>query len=101
MSVLMTLRVAGDPEKVEALAAQDPAMLQRIVDRAKDHGLISHRFYGTEGSVLVIDEWPSQEAFQGFFEETTEIAQIMQAAGVTTEPEITFWRVLDTKDEVG
>ncbi len=97
----MTLRVAGDAGKVEALAENKPEMMQSIVDRAQGHGLISHRFYGNEGAVMVIDEWPSEEAFQKFFTETPQIAEIMREAGVTTEPEITFWRVLDTKDEVG
>ena len=30
-----------------------------------------------------------------------EIPQVMQAAGVTAEPEIRFWRHLDTNDSVG
>jgi quinol monooxygenase YgiN len=101
VSVLMTLRVAGDATKVEAAAAQDPALLQGVIERAKGLGVISHHFYGNEGTILVIDEWPSEEAFHTFFDETPEIAQIMQAAGVTSEPEVTFWRKLDTNDDVG
>ena len=31
MSVFMTLRVRGDRKKIEALAAEDPAFLQKIV----------------------------------------------------------------------
>ena len=30
-----------------------------------------------------------------------EIEPMMAAAGVTGEPEITFWRKLDTHDDVG
>ena len=101
MSVLMTLRVRGDGTKVEGLASEDPSLLLKIVDRAKEHGLISHRFYGTEEEILVVDEWPSAEAFQSFFEASPEIRGVMDGAGVTTEPEIKFWRKLDTKDEVG
>jgi heme-degrading monooxygenase HmoA len=101
LSVLMTLRVAGDGTKIEALASEDPSLLQKIVDRAKEHGLISHRFFGTEDEVLVVDEWPSPEAFQSFFDASPEIRGVMDRAGVTSQPEIKFWRKLDTKDEVG
>jgi hypothetical protein len=101
VSVLMMLRVNGDPTKVEALAAKDPGRLQKIVDRGKEYGVISHQFYGNESGVLVIDEWPDPESFQRFFAASPEIAGIMQEAGVTTEPEITFWRKLDTKDSIG
>ena len=99
MSVLMTLRVAGDVSKVEKLAAEDPTLFSGILDRAKERGLISHRFWVSETEVLVVDEWPSQEAFQGFFDTTPEIQQIMQIAGVTAAPQVDFWRPADTRDE--
>jgi heme-degrading monooxygenase HmoA len=101
MTVLMTLRVRGDASKVEELAAESPGTLQTIVERAKEHGVISHRFYGNSDEVLVVDEWPSEEAFQAFFHASPDIGEVMQRAGVTSEPEITFWRKLDSKDEVG
>jgi heme-degrading monooxygenase HmoA len=101
VSVLMTLRVRGDGTKVEAFASEDPSLLPKVVDRAKEYGLISHRFYGTEEEILVVDEWPTEKAFQTFFEASPEIRGVMERAGVTTEPEIKFWRKLDTKDEVG
>ena len=98
MSVLMTLRVAGDATKLEKFAADDPAMLDGIIKRAKERGLISHRFWKTDTEVLVVDEWPTEEAFQGFFDSTPEIQQMMQAAGVTTHPEVTFWHPADIDD---
>jgi quinol monooxygenase YgiN len=64
VSVIMTLRVPGDPTAVERVAQEDPERMQRIVERAKSHGLIAHRFYGSENQVLVIDEWPDAESFQ-------------------------------------
>ena len=45
MSVLMTMRVSGDPKAVEATP---PEVMQTIIDRAKEHGVISHHFYGTD-----------------------------------------------------
>ena len=101
MSVIVTLRVRGDATKIEALAAADPMLLQKITDRAKEHGVISHRFYGTGDEVLVMDEWPSPEAFRAFFDASPEIPGVMEQAGVTSEPEIVFWRKLDTHDDIG
>jgi heme-degrading monooxygenase HmoA len=99
MSVLMTLRVAGDPKAVEGL---DQAVLQTVSDRAKTMGgLISHHFYGSDNEVLVVDEWEDEASFQRFFEASSEIPEMMAAAGITTEPEIRFWRHLDTGDSVG
>ena len=103
MSVIMTFRVKGDPQRLEELAAADPGVLRAISDRAKEHGVIAHRFYGSEdGQILVIDEWPDPESFNAFFEQSrSEIEPRMREVGVTTEPEVTFWRKLDTLDEVG
>jgi hypothetical protein len=59
--VLVTLIAAGDPKTIERLAREDPDRSKRIVDHAKSHGLIAHRFYGSEGKCMVIDEWPDPE----------------------------------------
>src|SRR5256885_4601845 len=103
MAVIMTLRVKGDPRKLEERAAQDPEGMRSIAERAKDHGLIAHRFYGSEdGQIMVVDEWPDPGSFQTFFEESrSEIEPLMREVGVTADPEITFWRKLESHDEVG
>jgi hypothetical protein len=102
MSVIMTFRVAGDPDALERRAAENPDEMRSIADRAKEHGLIAHRFYGADGKIMVVDEWPDAESFHRFFEQVqAEIEPMMRDAGVTGEPEITFWRKLDTHDEVG
>ena len=44
------------------------------------------------------DEWETPEGFQRFFESSPEIPKLMADAGVTSEPEITFWHELDTAD---
>src|SRR5256885_14753786 len=103
MAVIMTLRVKGDPRKLEERAAQDPEGMRSIAERAKSHGLIAHRFYGSDdGQIMVVDEWPDPGSFQQFFEEATpEIQPIMQEVGASSEPQITFWRKLETHDDVG
>lgn len=103
MSIIMTLRVAGDPNALEEFAAANQDHMRGIADRAKERGLIAHRFHGSEdGQIMVADEWPDTESFQAFFEaERSQIEPIMRAAGVTSDPEITIWRRLEAHDEVG
>jgi hypothetical protein len=101
MSVLVTLVASGDPEAMERIAQEDPDRLQRIVGAAKEHGVIAHRFYGSEGKLMVIDEWPDAESFQAFFGAMEhEIGPMMETV-LTSEPEVTFWHKLETRDDVG
>ena len=103
MSVLMTVVANGDPRKLEEHAASDPAAMHAILDSAKRHGLIAHRFYGSDdGQIMVVDEWPDEQSFQSFFEETGDrIMPMFQAAGVTSEPQPKFWRELESDDAYG
>jgi hypothetical protein len=98
----MTFRVDGDPAALERQAGENPEAMRSIAERAKEHGLIAHRFYGADGKIMVVDEWPDPDSFQRFFEQLRpEIEPMMQSAGVTGEPEVTFWRKLETHDDVG
>jgi hypothetical protein len=99
----MMLSLRGDPRKVEAYAAAHPDAMREIIESGKGHGLIAHRFYGSEdGQIMVIDEWPDEASFQAFFEENgPRIGPMMQASDVTSEPHPTFWRELETNDAVG
>jgi quinol monooxygenase YgiN len=103
MSVIVTVSTRGDAAKLEAYTAANPDAMKGVVDRATQHGLIAHRFYGADdGRIMVIDEWPDAGSFQTFFAEVApQVQEIMGAAGATSEPEVTFWRKLETGDEVG
>jgi hypothetical protein len=102
MSVIMTLVFRGDPEKLEQYASENEGHLRGISDQAQSNGLTAHRFYGSDGQIMVVDEWPDAESFQRFFEAAMpQIGPVMEAVGVTEEPTPTFWRTLDTGDEVG
>jgi hypothetical protein len=103
MSVIMTGWVEGDPQKLEEWAAQNTETMRTVLGQAKEHGLIAHRFYGSEdGQILVLDEWPDSESFHRFFEsQRSEIEPMFQAAGVTGEPQFRFWRELETHDRAG
>jgi heme-degrading monooxygenase HmoA len=100
MSVLMTLRVKADASKLEQMVADNPDAMSVISERGKEYGVTYHRFYATDDEVIVVDVWPDAESFQRFYEASPEIGDVMQQAGVTTEPEIRFWRELDLNDAV-
>lgn len=101
MSVLMTLRAVGDPVELERRAAANPEGMVALLESAKTHGLISHRFYGTtDGDIMVLDEWGSEDGFQAFFAANPQIRELMGEVGVSAPPEIKFWRKLETHDEV-
>ena len=102
MSVIMTLWGRGDPAKIEEFAAGHQDLMQSVLERAKENGLIAHRFYGSDGQIMVIDEWPDAESFQRFFSSVeADVAPIFAAAGITDEPSVSFWRKLETHDEYG
>ena len=102
MSVIMTLRVQGDPDKLQQQASGDAERLNRILDRAKEHGLIAHRWYASDGEFMVVDEWPDEQSFEAFFGEVeSDVQQLMGEVGVTSEPERRYWRKLDVGDDVG
>ncbi len=102
MSVIVTVLTKGDPKQVEEYASANADAMRTITDSAKSHGLIAHRFYGTDDQVLVIDEWPDADSFNAFFQENGDrIGPIMEAAGAQGPPEVNVWRKLATGDDIG
>ena len=101
MSVMMGLRVSVDPKRFEEAMTSDPDRVTRISKRARDYGAIHHRIYANEagGEVLVVDEWPDADSFLKFFEDSSDIGEMMGEAGVTASPELAFWRELDIPDK--
>ena len=82
MSVIMLQWAKGDPHRLEEYAAQNPEGIQEIIAQAKEHGLIAHRFYGSEGQILIADEWPDEESFVRFAEAAQpRIEPMFEAAG--------------------
>jgi len=104
VSVIMTLQVAGDPKELEQFASSERAKMERVLEAAKRHGLIAHRFYGSDdgASIMVLDEWPDRKSFESFFgEQESEIRPMFESAGVTAQVEPRFWRELETGDAYG
>jgi hypothetical protein len=99
MSVIMGLRIEVDPERLKQAMDENEQGLMAIVEQSKQRGAIHHAFYAGDGAVMVVDEWPDEESFLGFFEaQGAEIGQLMSSAGVTSQPQPTFWRLMDTPD---
>jgi heme-degrading monooxygenase HmoA len=103
MSVIMTMWAMGDPKKLEEHAGSNADTMESILEAAKGRGLIAHRFFGSDdGQIMVLDEWPDEQSFQSFFSEQQDrIQPLMQASGITSEPQVRFWRKLETHDEYG
>lgn len=104
MSVFMTLSVEGDPKALERYASDNTDKMQAILEAAKRHGVIAHRFYGSDDGrrMMVLDEWPDRQSFESFLkEQQSEIGSMMGAAGVTSQPEPVVWRELATHDAFG
>jgi hypothetical protein len=101
MSVMVGIRMSADVAKFTDVVKSDPERMRQISQRGKDAGAIHHRFFASvDGDeVLVVDEWPNVEAFQGFFEGGPDIGEFMREAGVTSEPQVAFWEELDTPDK--
>jgi heme-degrading monooxygenase HmoA len=99
LSVIMMLRVKADPDALERYANENADQVKRIAEDGRSKGAIHHYFAAGDGEVVVIDEWDSEESFQGFFDSQAEIPEVMQAAGAASEPEVTFLRKLSTPDE--
>lgn len=99
MSVLMTLKVEGDPDKLVALAKADPQRLQAVAADGRAHGAVRHAFYANGSTIFVVDEWPDEDSFHAFFDANPDVPKIMAEAGVTSAPELTFYRKLDTGDD--
>jgi heme-degrading monooxygenase HmoA len=100
MSVMMGMVIEADPARFEQVAKDNAELMKSISAKGKQAGAISHQFFASKDSVLVVDEWPDEASFLGFFEASgAEIGSLMAQAGVTAQPTPNFWRPLDTADK--
>jgi heme-degrading monooxygenase HmoA len=99
VSVYMSLRVKADAERFEQYAKENAELINGISENAKQLGCIHHTFASENGDVVVMDEWESREAFEKFFNGNEDVAKVMQDNDVQSEPEIHFYKPLDTGDQ--
>jgi len=99
MSVLVLLKISGNPDDLERYAKGPGAeVMRRIGEAGKAAGAKSHLFAGGDNEVLVVDEWPDEQTFQTFFAGQAEIADVMRDGGAQGPPQISVYRMLDTPD---
>jgi hypothetical protein len=98
MSVVMILRVPGDPSQFEAFANANADMITGVANAGKSAGAISHLFAGGDGEIVVVDEWPDEASFQKFFQSQPDIPKLMEGGGATGQPQVSFYRILDSPD---
>ena len=100
MSVIAMIRFDAPAKAVEEMAGRDTDhMLEHLAEVGRSKGAIHHQFLEAEdGSVMVVDEWESEQAFHDFFDHEAEIGKLMEQAGVTSPPEAHFYRILPVND---
>jgi hypothetical protein len=100
MTIMVILRIPGDPADLERYAAGPGGdVMVRISQAGKAAGAVRHTFAGGDNEVLVIDEWPDEQSFQAFFGSQPEIADVMRDGGAKGEPQVSFYRKLSTPDQ--
>jgi hypothetical protein len=99
MSVLVVLKIQGNPSDLESYANGPGAdVIRRVGEAGKAAGAIHHLFAAGENEVIVVDEWPDEQSFHNFFASQPEIPDVMRAGGAQGEPQISVYRMLDTPD---
>ncbi len=100
MSVIVVVRVPGDPSDLENYAAGPGGdVMRRISEAGRAAGAIRHTFAGGANEVMIIDEWPDGESFEKFFGGNPEIGDVMRDAGAQGAPEVSVYRKLSTPDQ--
>jgi len=97
MSVIVIIKVPGDTAKARASFNSHSDQMKGIAQRGKAAGALRHKFAEGNGEILVVDEWESKEAFEGFFNDP-EIAAFMAESGASGPPTVDFYEVIDTAD---
>lgn len=100
MSVMITLKFDVSAEAMEEVITAHRETALAIIEDAKQKGATHHQFVvdADDGNTLVIDEWPDFETFRQFYAGQEDIPKIIAAAGVTTEPQVTAYTILETPD---
>ncbi len=100
MSVMVITKFDAPASTMDELAkGKHRETLEHVSQEGKSKGAIHHEFAeDADGNLLVVDEWESEDAFHAFFDDNTEIREMMADAGVTSPPETISYRILPTDD---
>jgi hypothetical protein len=102
MSVMVVTKFDASASTLEEMVnGRHKETLLQIREAAVAAGAIRHVFAeDTDGKLMVVDEWPSEDAFRTFFANQPAIQQLMADAGVTSPPTTTTYRILDAPDRI-
>jgi len=92
------MKVKGDTAQFRRVLEEETDRIQGLAAQARAAGCIHHRFAVGDGFVLVVDEWETAEAFQGFIS-SPEIAAVMGDMGAQGEPEVEIGEAIDSPDQ--
>jgi hypothetical protein len=95
-TIIVRFSVA-DVDKAVAWARANPSIQDEITAYGKSLGQLGHRMLTADGDLVVIDEWPTAEAFTTFFANAPRMADFLAGAGIQGEPAIS---VLDSVDGI-
>jgi heme-degrading monooxygenase HmoA len=98
MSVVIIAKLHVDPAKLEELFMSRKDVFQSVSERGKSAGAVHHQFLAGDGEVLIVDEWPTAEAFNAFFSSQPEIEGLMAEGGVQGPPEVSVYQVMESPD---
>jgi hypothetical protein len=99
MGVIVITHFPGKSTDFERVAKEMEDLLVGVSAQGRAAGAVHHCFAeNTDGSVLVIDEWPDEESFHKFFDNQADIGKLAAAVGVTGPPSATSYRIIDTPD---
>jgi heme-degrading monooxygenase HmoA len=100
MSVIVIVKFPGaHADTFREVYGRHAEMMKAISAEGHSKGAIHHQFVEDEnGDVMVIDEWGTLEEFQGFFGAQDDIKKIVGELGLTGQPDVVSYQVLDTPD---
>jgi hypothetical protein len=98
MSVCVIIKLKANPADLAALFTSQHDVFVDVSQEGRRQGAAHHLFAAGDGEVVIVDEWPSAEAFEGFFHGEERVAKLMADGGVQGAPEISIYEILDSPD---
>ncbi len=93
MSVIVVARFAvSDVEKAKQSLISEGALMEKVTEASKKAGAVHHQMATGDGELIVIDEWPSAEAFEAFFTGDPDIPGISERAGAQVPPTVSVYQ---------
>jgi heme-degrading monooxygenase HmoA len=100
MSVMVIVKFPGaHVDKFKAVFDRHTELMSAISADGRSKGAIHHQFVEDEnGDAMVVDEWGSLAEFDAFFSAQEDIKKIVAEFGLTGQPTVVSYQILDTAD---